>query len=695
MSLIGKPIPRIDGRAKVTGRANYAADNRVAGLAHACGVMSPLAAGTIMRLDTREAEKAPGVLAILHHGNVSKLHGFGEDWDKSQKLAEERPPFADQTIHYAGQFVALVVAETFEQARAATHLVRADYRPAPPVLSLDEGIAAHGARPKDGEQCGRGHPARALASAEVTLDATYTTPVEMHHAMELHSTLARWDGERLLLDDTTQWVVGQAATLARVLGLAAENVVVRAPFVGSGFGSKLFLWPHAILAAVAARHVQRPVKLVLPRQFHFTTTGHRPFTRQRIQIGATLSGRLVALQHDTHSHTSRVTDFSETCGEPTPRLYACPHVAITHRLVPVNVGTPTPMRGPGACPGTFALESALDELALKLGLDPLQLRLDNLPPRDLHRDRPWSSCHFEECLRIATERFGWKRRSAQAGSMRAGREILGWGLASATWPAHREAATVRVELEASGRARAFCATQDIGTGTATVIAQVVAEVAGLPIEQVDVVIGDSTLPPGPISGGSLVTATIVPAVAEATRKAVDSRGKGRAPAIGEAHAEPGEAANKFSFRSFGAHCVEIRWDPGISRLRVARVVSAFDIGQVINRHTALNQIEGAIVMGIGMALLEEAVYDRRTGRVVNDNLADYHMMVHADMPVIDVTLLDRPDPHIGGFGSKGLGEIGITGIAAAVANAVHHATGKRIRDLPISIEKLMGGDSAP
>lgn len=718
-STIGQPLNRVDGRHKVTGRANYAADNLVAGVAHAYGVMSRIAAGEIIQLDATAAEHAPGVLAVLHHGNAPKLQAFSEDWDKAQKLAEERPPFADHRIHYAGQFVALIVAESFDQARWASHLVKVEYRAEPHVLSLDQGIAAHGARPQDSEQSERGNADRALRGADVQLDATYTTPVEVHNAMELHATLARWEDDRLMVDDSTQWVVGQANSLARILGIPADKVVVRAPYVGGGFGSKLFLWPHAVLAALAARELRRPVKLVLPRQFHFTTTGHRPFTRQRIRIGATTGGRLVALRHDTESHTSVVSDFVEPCGESTPRIYSCPNIAVTQRLVSVNVGTPNPMRGPGSCPGMYALESALDELALELGLDPLQLRLNNLPPRDEQKDLPWSSCHFEECLGVAAQRFGWSSRNPAVGSMREGREILGWGLAAATWPAHRDAATVRVELRTDGTARVACATQDIGTGTSTVLAQVVAELTGYPIDRIEVAIGDSTLPRGPISGGSMVTATVVPAVAQATRRAIADalhavpgtraggpssplertdaagilralRASGRQSASGEAHAEPGDEVEKFSFRSFGAHCVEVRWDPGITRLRVARVVSAFDVGRVINRKTALNQVEGAIVMGIGMALLEEAVYDDRTGRVVNDNLADYHVPVNAGLPAIDVTLLDHPDPHIGDFGAKGLGEIGITGIAAAIANATHHATGKRIRELPITIEKLIG-----
>lgn len=705
-AVLGQPLNRIDGRRKVTGRANYAADNRYEHVAHAYGVFSPIASGTITRLDASAAEQAPGVLAVLHRGNIPRLHRCPEKMKDGLKAGEVRPPFEDEIIYYAGQFVAVVIAETFEQARWAAHLVKVDYRPTPPALSLDAGLKRNGAKPQEDENAGRGDPDRAFAQAAVRIDQTYETPVEVHNAMELHSTLARWEGDQLFVDDSTQWVFGQPKSLAHVLGIPADNVVLRAPFIGGGFGSKLFLWPHCVLAAVAARQVQRPVKFVLPRAFHFSNTGHRPVTRQRIRLGATPEGKLVAIRHDSHVHTSLVTDYVESCGEATAALYSCPNVAVTESIVPLNVGTPTSMRGPGACPGVFALESALDELALELRMDPVELRLKNIPSQDENKNLPWSSNHFADCLRIATERFGWSKRNAAVGSMRAGREILGWGLASATWPGLRQTASARAELRADGTAKISCGTQDIGTGTYTVIAQVVSELTGLPFEKIDVAIGDSRLPRGPISGGSMATATVVPAIAQATQRAIEqlpaefrNRPLNLVPALlaagrdrvsGEATTEPGEEAKKFAFRSFGAHCVEVRWDPAITKMRVTRIVSAFDAGRIINRKTATNQIEGALVMGLGMALFEEAVYDERSGRVVNDNLADYHVAVHADLPTLDVTLLDRPDPHIGDFGARGLGEIGITGIAAAIANAVYHATGKRFRELPITIEKLIG-----
>jgi xanthine dehydrogenase YagR molybdenum-binding subunit len=701
-AVLGQPLNRIDGRRKVTGRANYAADNRIDRLAHACGVVSTVASGEITRLDTSAAEKCPGVIAVLHHGNVPKLQRCPDEMAKGRKSSEERPPFDDDKIYYAGQFVALVIAETFEQARHASRLVRVEYRAAPPVLSLDDGIVAHGAKPQEDEQHARGDFETAFAKADVKHDATYFTPVEVHNAMELHATIAEWRGDHLTLHDSTQWVVGQPKSLATALGIPEENVTVLAPFVGGGFGSKLFLWPHTTLAALAARHVQRPVKFVLPRQHEFTTAGHRPVTRQRVQLGATPDGKLLALKQAAESHTSLVTEYVESCTSSSGSIYECPAVTLSQSIVPVNVGSPCSMRGPGTCPGMYALECAMDELALQLRLDPLELRLRNVSSRDGVKNLPWSSNHFADCLRQTAERFGWARRDARPGAMRDGREILGWGLAAATWPAHRQKASARTELRGDGTARVTCATQDIGTGTYTVLAQVVAELTSLPFEKIEVVIGDSSLPPGPISGGSMATATVVPAVTQATRQAMQQWQKrfGRAfPGAGdgrretavaaEAHAAPGAEQKQYSFRSFGAHCVEVRWDPGISRLRVSRIVTTIDAGQIVNEKTARNQIEGALIMGVGMALLEESVYDPRDGRVVTDNFADYHVAVHADAPALDVKFIGEPDPHIGDFGTKGLGEIGLTGIAAAIANAVHHATSRRVRDLPITIEKLL------
>lgn len=726
VSVLGKPNDRPEGRAKVTGRAAYTADRTAPRLAHACGIMSPIAAGEIVSIDTSAADAAPGVLAVYHPDRRPPLFRVPE----GVSVGERRPPLEDRRIHYAGQFVAAVVAETFEQARWATHLVKIRYRAAAPVVSLDAGEAAHGAKPK-GDDTSRGDPEPAFTDAAVQVDATYSTPVEVHCNMEMHAALARWEGDRLLIDDSTQYVSGHAEALAYFLGIGQEKISVRSHFVGGGFGSKLFVWPHAVLAAAAARELGRPVKIVLDRRSQFTSAGHRPHTRQRVRLGADRDGRLVSVRHDSLSHTSLVQDYVESCAQVTPSLYACAHVATTHRIVPVNVGTPTPMRGPGEVPGLFAVESALDELAIALSLDPLELRLRNIPDRDEAKDLPWSINTMAECLRLAADRFGWAGRNPDVGSMRDGDIVLGWGLAAASWSASRDEAKVRAELRADGTLRLTSGTQDPGTGTYAVISQVGAEISGLPPAQIEVAIGENSMPVGPISGGSMATASLVPAVAEATRKAIkqlikvatktegpwkdqdpdtlrvqgdqllaaDGRALGAwrdvlrqaqlALVAGDAHTEPGDEREKFSFRSWGAHCAEIRWDPGLAKVTVSRVVSVLDTGRIINHKTASNQVYGSLVMGLGMALLEHSVYDPRSGAVVTDNLADYLVPVHTDVPEMDVTLLDRPDPHIGEFGARGIGEIGLTGIAAAIANAVHHATGKRIRDLPITIERLL------
>lgn len=735
MSLVGQPVDRVDGAAKVTGAADYAADRLFPNLAYAVPVMTEVGCGVVEAVDPSRALAAPGVLTVLHKGNIRSLYRTSNSLESQNKVGEIRPLFEDSAIHYFGQFVALAVADTLEQAQEAARLVAVRWRETPERLAVDFSRARllNGEHQKAGEKDAvRGTPDTALASAPVSVDQTYTTPVEVHVPLEIHASVAHWEGDRLHSYETTQWVVGQRISLAQMLGVPVEEVTVYSHFIGGGFGSKLFLWPHSVAAAVAARAVGRPVKLVLDRRWSFTTVGHRPSTIQRLRIGANRDGKLVALEHHSVSQTSMVDEFLEDCPDTSRSLYSCPNLGAYARIVAMNVGTPTSMRAPGAAPGTFALESAMDELAHALHLDPIELRRRNFPATDESEKRPWSSNRILDCYRIAAERFGWSRRNPAPRSMRDGKDFLGWGFAAASWDSPRSRADVKVELLADGTARLACATQDIGTGTYTVFAQVAAASLALPIERVRVILGQSNLPPGPISGGSQVTATVVPAITEACRKAIASLKEaaggsdgvlsgedpesigwetgelvgprsGRrvrfedvlaarrlASVEGSASARPGEERKAYTFRSFGAHCVEVRWDPELVRLRVERVVTAIDAGRVINLKTARSQVEGAIVMGVGMALLEESVYDPRTGRVVTANLADYRVPVNADAPAIDVTFIDRPDPHSGELGVKGIGEIGITGIAAAIANAAYHATGTRFRELPISVERLLG-----
>lgn len=690
MAYVGQPLNRHEGRAKVTGQARYAADHAPDRLLYAFGVGSAIAAGELVKLDLARAEAEPGVVGVLHRGNFPRLRRSPNSFSNATKVGEVRLPFEDDRIHYAGQYIAVVLGETFEAARAGARLVRAEYRPAPARVTLAEGAWPDGATiSEDTPDYTRGDPAKAWMDAPVKIDAVYSTPVEVHNPIELHATVASWRGRQLEVRDSTQWVVGQRNALAAVFGVDPWRVTVLAPHVGGGFGGKLFLWPHTILAAAAARKWGRPVKFVVERRLEFTTVGHRPATRQRVRLGAAEDGAFRSLRHDTLAHTSLVDAFLEEAGATAKALYRCPNVGVTHRLVPLNVGTPTAMRAPGAASGSFALESAVDELAAALELDPIELRRRNEPSRDESQNRPWSNRHLLECFEVAARRFGWSRRSPAPGSMRDGREVLGWGCAAATWPAFRDEASARVELRPDGTATVYCATQDIGTGTISVIAQVAAEVLRLPPDRIVVAIGDSSHPRGPISGGSMATATVAPAVAAAARKALRRPGAGKRVVTAEATTAPGAEERRFAFRSFGAHLVEVRWDPALARLRVARAVTAIDAGRMINPKTAENQILGGVMMGVGMALLERSVYDPRDGRVVTDSLADYLMPVHADAPELETVFLDHPDPRRQEFGGHGVGEIGVVGVAAAVANAAWHATGRRFRELPITVERLL------
>lgn len=729
--IIGAATPRIDGPKKLTGRAAYASDNHPAHMAYGYGVFSTIASGRVTHIDLSQAKNMPGVVDIFHHNHFPKLYRTPSSFAQQNMVDETRLPFEDDRVYYGGQFVALVIADTFEQARAAAHAVTVDYdADATPVAELDRAVETGSPTPADRSGHTRGDPDSAWASAAHRIDVTYTTPTESHNPMEMHASVARWEDGRLILDEASQGVIFARNVMAKVFGLPPERVEVRAPFIGSGFGSKLWIWPHAVAAAAAAREVGRPVQLVVPRSQMFTTTGNRPQTRQQLRIGTDAAGRLAALSHDSVNTTSMTDTYVETTGSCTKSLYDCANLRVSHATIGANHGTPTSMRAPGAAPGLFALESAIDEMAEKLNMDPLAFRKANYTERDQSMDLPFSSIHLMEAFDRGAEKFGWSKRDPKPGSMRDGDDIIGWGMAACNWEALRMPCDARVSLRADGSAFASCATQDIGTGTYTIVAQAVSAITGIPIERVEVQLGDSSYPSGPISGGSWATATTLPAIAKATRAAIDElktyaigdgaafagaspedlsfadgalsnnqgqsvaytdilNGQKLANADGEAHTS-GAPQGEYSFRSFGAHFVEVRWDAGISRLRVSRVVSAIDVGQIVNAKTAENQVEGAIAMGIGMALFESTEFDARDAMPVNNNYAEYLVPVHADQPDdVDVILLDHPDYAFNEFGARGIGEIGITGMAAAVANAVHHATGKRIRDLPIRIEDLM------
>ena len=732
-SIIGTPTLRIDGPLKTTGSAEYAADFHFANMAHAVPVIASIASGRITRLDTADAEKMPGVLLILHHGNIGPLFRTVPGDDNATN-SEVRSAFEDDVVRHWGQYVAVAVAETLEQATAAAASVKVEYEKLPANLrpSLDD----FKGEPKTVSN--RGDVDKAFDSAPVKIDATYITPNETHNPIELHASVVMWEGDNVTMYETSQGVVNHRAVMAQVLGLPLENVRVVTRFLGSGFGGKLFPWPHAAMAAVAARKLNRPVKLSLTRRMMFSSVGYRPRTEQHIQLGATKEGKLLALRHHYLNVTSQLDDFEEGCGEATPYLYSVANLEVTGGLVRRHLGAPMYMRGPGAVPGLYALEAGMNELADELKMDPLQLRLLNDAEKDeSNKDIPFSSRHSRECYEVGAKKFGWEKRTAGIGSMRRDGKILGWGLAGASWVALRLPCTATVEFCANGRLCVRCGTQDIGTGTYTIFAQVLHEKTGVPLDRIDVILGDSSLPAGPMSGGSMVTGSVLNAIADGAEKAIKRLQQVAASTAGSPYHEAAAEtiaftggrlhkkdqsatngthfadilqmaklnslsaegktqptwedpkAKGFSLHSYGAQFVEVEWEPEIARLRVSRVVSVIDAGRIINPKAAANQIAGAVVMGVGMGLLEETIYDQRTGQPINGSMADYLMATCADAPDIDVTFLNYPDPVMGEYGARGVGEIGLAGVAPAITAAVYHATGVRVRELPVRIEHLL------
>src|SRR5580658_3665022 len=518
-SVIGEPITRIDGKLKVTGGATYAADYAIDKIAYGVAVPSTIANGKIAQIDSTKAEKMPGVLAVFHHGNFDKLYSPAGAFEELSRPGESRPPFEDENIYYYGQFVALVVADTFQQAQDAAAKVQVTYDEKAPLVLLNQATTSNTTLAK---KYSRGDADSAFPKAPVQLDQTYTTPTETHNPMEMHATIAVWNKDKVTLYESSQGVVNHHNVMSEMLGIPLENIEVISRFIGSGFGGKLFPWPHSLLAAVAARKIGRPVKVSVPRTLMFTTVGHRPAVQQRMRLGATQDGKLVSFQNYILQHTSLVDDYVEDCTQVSSLLYSSPNNMAIQHLVHLNVGTPTPMRGPGRTPALFAIESAMDELAIKLNMDPLELRLKNYAETDEASNLPWSSKHLREAYQTGADRFGWSKRNPKVGSMRNGDLILGWGMGTATWPGSRSRADVRVRLLVDGTARVSCACQDIGTGTYTIFAQIVADQAGIPMDKIHVDLGDSDLPPGPTSGGSAATATVLPAIVEATQKAVDA-----------------------------------------------------------------------------------------------------------------------------------------------------------------------------
>jgi xanthine dehydrogenase YagR molybdenum-binding subunit len=654
---VGTPMSRVDGRLKVTGGARYAAEFQVKDVAYGVLVLSTIAKGKIVKIDAAPAEKAPGVLAVITHRNADRVV-FP---DKAKALVDPkvgRPlqPLQDDQVHYHGQPIAVVVADSFEHATHAATLVRATYLEEKAILDFTEAVA-NGFTPHEGKTDGdkekspdyhRGDADKALGEAEVKIEETYSHPDEYHNPMELHATIAAWEDRKLTLYDKTQWVDNVQKQVAAAFGIDKDDVRVVSPFVGGAFGSALRAWVHVYITAMAAKHVRRPVKVVLTRAQQYTVPGYRPQTVQKVSLGATKDGKLTAIRHEATGKTSTIEEYTESTLNPTRFLYACPNVATQYRLAAMNVNTPASMRAPGEATGVFALDCALDELAYKLKMDPVQLRLVNHADEDPEKQLPWSSKSLKQCYQQAAEKFGWSRRNPEPCSMRDGQLLVGWGMATATWPTHRMPATVLVRLVADGSAQVRTAASDIGPGTYTVMTQIAADALGLPVTRVKFDLGDSKMPQAPVEGGSMTVASVGSAVHEAALAAkqrvltlasadelsplhkaeaggVTAR-EGRLfltnePERGERYSDilkrhkqeavevtqeskPGREQKKFSMHAFGAQFVEVKVDPDFGTVRVARVVSGFAAGRIINPKTAHSQAIGGIVGGLGIAQLE-------------------------------------------------------------------------------------------
>jgi xanthine dehydrogenase YagR molybdenum-binding subunit len=707
-ALIGDSLNRVDGRLKVTGGATYSGEYKVPGLSYGVLVPATITAGTVTAIDTQEALKAPGVLAVITPFNAPKIPGYQPGTARPIKGLKL---FNDDKVYFNGQPVALVVAETFERATHAAKLVKATYKTAPFETdfrkNFDKGVVPNEGKYKDyirGE-------ADAYKNAPVVVEQDYMLPSEMHNPMELHVTTAFWEGaDKVTLYTKSQGVIGSQRAVANAFGLDPANVHIHSRFVGGAFGSSLRTWPHEIAAAQAAKLLKRPVRLTLTREQMFTLVGYRPLTIQRIGLGATTDGKLVGITHESHSQTAIYEEFTENAVNVSRFLYASPNANTRYKVVPLNVGVPAPMRGPGEATGSFALESALDELAYKLGIDPIELRLRNYAETDLERDLPWSSKYLKECYQLGSERIGWSQRPAKPGTVRDGDWLVGYGIGCGAFGAYRNKASAKIKLMADGTVNIQSATSDIGPGTATSMTLVAADTLGIAPDKITFELGDSAFPVAPTQGGSQTCSSVGSAVHDAcvalrqklnglAGLAADNRDEIDYAAVLKQQNLPfleltqesqaSDEAKKYSMYSFSAHFAQVYVHPLTGQVKVKKLVAVVDGGKIVNHKTASSQMIGGAVGGIGMVLTEEAVFDDRFGRYVNGNFADYHVPVNADVPDIEAIFIDKPDPIINPVGSKGLGEISLIGVAAAVANAVYNATGKRIRELPITPDKVL------
>jgi xanthine dehydrogenase YagR molybdenum-binding subunit len=733
-SYIGSATSRVDGRAKVTGEARYAGEFNLPGLVHGYVVESTIPKGRIVRIDTSGALGIAGVIDVLTHRNRPPM-ADKDDAYKDEVAPEKGSPYRplyDDRIQFTGQPVALVLAEDWETARVAASQVRIEYQKEPHVTDL------HAERARafafDAPEKPRGDAEKAFASAAVRHAAEYSIPTEHHNPMELFASTAIWEAGQLTVYDKTQGVQNVQQYLCKVFKLQPGAVRVMSPYMGGGFGAGLRPQYQVVLAVLGANALKRPVRVMLTRAQMYAL-GYRPASIERLALGASSSGTLDSMQHEAIAVTSQFEEFARNDTGWGNLLYKSPNAKFEHKLVKLDLPTSCDMRAPGAATGVYALECAMDELAIALKTDPVQLRLQCYSDRHQGEDLPYTSKQLRECYRQGAEAFGWDKRNAEPRSMRDGSELVGWGMASGVWEALQMPATVRIVLTANGHAEVATAASDIGTGTYTIMAQVAADMLGLPIDNISVKLGDSTLPQCPVEGGSWIASSVCNAIANTARavrgdllelakatkdsplsgagvddvalvdgKIVSKRDANRAVSIasamqsGKAERITREETNKPAEDKshvrnvHSAIFAEVKVDEEIGVIRVTRVVKAVAAGRILNPKTAHSQIMGGVVWGIGMALHEETLYDHRFGRVMNANIAEYHVPVNADIHDIDVIFVEEQDQLINPLGIKGLGEIGIVGVAAAIANAVYHATGKRVRDLPITLDKVMQFD---
>ena len=739
---VGAPVSRVDGRAKVTGRARYTAEHQAPDMSHGVIVSSTIAKGRIVRIDTTAALQLDGVLAIMTHETRPKMRSMRIfHWDVVAPSGQPFRPLHDDRIRFSGQPVALVIAETLEQATHAARLVHVEYAPEPHDTRFLDNLM-HARAPKgfkagfEGPPKARGDADMAFDTAPVRIDAEYHAGVEHHNPMEMHATLVIREADgHLTVYDKTQGAENSAMVIRHALGLSSDKVSVRNPFIGGAFGSGLRPQYQMLMAVMAAQLVERSCKVALTRQQMFTF-GHRPESWQRIKLAADTDGSLRALVHEAIGETSRAEDYVEVTVNWSGQLYTCDNVRFRYQLVELDQYTPLDMRAPGAAHGVHAIEVAMDELSYALDMDPLALRLKNYAERDANSDKPFSSKALHACYAEGAARFGWERRPAAPRSMRDGRELVGWGMATGVWDAMQMYANVRAVLHADGRLIVSCGTSDIGTGTYTTMTLIAAAALGLPLDAVTFVLGDSTLPTAPIEGGSSTVASVGSAVdlvcdkikirlltlAQAMDDSpfetadlgqlvfergrmlyTDPAGDTQAIALVDLMHAAGLTAleekhlmlpnvlkqRKFTRATHSAVFAEVKVDEDLGTVRVTRVVSAIAAGRIISAKTARSQISGGIVWGISQALHEHTLADPLLGRFMNHSLAEYHVPVNADIHDIDVIFVDEEDRVVSRLGAKGVGEIGLVGVAAAICNAVYHATGRRIRSLPMTPDKIM------